>query len=176
MKLELLEDLYVQQLAELRDAERQLARILRKLAKTVSLDDLRKAFEDHTKITREQTKRLEEILARRGGEGRAHKSKAMSGLLFNAKELLKHPPEDRQLLEAALISAAQKVEAFETAAYAGVHTYAKFLGYRDDMELLERTYQEEKKMEDQLTGFGENLTFEAAESETPIEAGRGAAQ
>lgn len=171
MKLELLEDLYNEQLAELYDSEKQTLRVLNKAAKTVALDELKGRFKAHAKETKQQINRLEEIMGRRGGV-RAKKSKAMAGLLATPKELFKQPPADQQLCETALVAAAVKVESFESICYATLHTYAKFLSQQEDLPLLDKSFQEEKQMEDQLTTFAESLTFEAAESETAVAAPR----
>src|SRR4051794_3602679 len=98
MKLELLEDLYAQELAALYDAEKQTIALAPAIIEALTNDETCQAFEQHLNITKEQAVRLEEILGRRG-QGRMKKSQAMSGLLADTQELLRQGTDDPELLE-----------------------------------------------------------------------------
>ncbi|HWH70210.1 MAG TPA: DUF892 family protein [Candidatus Sulfotelmatobacter sp.] len=172
MKLELLEDLYTQALAELQDGEKQLLKLIPKMAKAVSTEELRTLFQQHTEETKNQARRLEELLGRRA-KGKPKKAKAMTGLLAEAKELLSQEEMDPQLLDAALTAASQKVEAFEITCYACAHNYARLLGFHEDLKPLEESFHEEEKMEEKLSAISESLAMEELESETegePVQA------
>ena len=169
MKMELLEDLYKQKLAELLDGEKQLLKFLPKMSKAVADENLRAILEKHTQETKVQRKRLEAIIARRGVE-ETKKSKAMSGILAESKELLNQQESaDPQILTLALGSAAQDVEGHEITGYACAHTYAKLLGFQEDLEPLEQTFEEEKKMENDLVAIAEGLAVEEVGNETSFE-------
>ena len=68
--------------------------------------------------------------------------------------------------DAALISAAQRVEHYEIAAYGTVRTYAEILGEQTAVDLLERTLQEEKETDERLTELAQSINVEAASPST----------
>ena len=168
MKLELLEDFYIQELKDIYDAEKQISRILPKMARATNSPDLKAAFEEHHKVTKRQVKRLDEIFNRLGESPKGKRCKAMAGLVKEAKEFL---AEDAvpEVVDVGLITAAQKVEHYEIATYGSLATYAKLLGFAQDKELLGETLQEEKATDGQLTVLAESLNLEAAEGETAAE-------
>src|SRR5689334_5297852 len=143
MKPETLEQFYVEELRDLFDAEKQLLRALPRMAKAASHDELKTAFERHTKQTQEQANRLERILSKRDKNSRGKKCRAMRGLLEEGKEMMEEDPEPG-IMDVGLITNAQKVEHYEIAGYGCMVTYAKLLGFKDDAILLAKTLQEEK--------------------------------
>lgn len=166
MKLELMEDLYVEELRDLYDSEKQLLKMLPKMAKAVQASELREAFANHTDETRQQVKRLEEIFKRLGEEPEGKKCKAMKGLIAEAKDFLGEEAEP-ELVDVGLITAAQKVEHYEIAGYGCAATYAKLLGHEEDARALHQTLQEEKAADEKLTLLAQGINVEAAEGELP---------
>jgi len=164
MKLELLEDLYLQTLAELFDAEKQLVKTLPKIAKAMTTDEVRQLFEKHTEETKVQMERLKQLMTQRGVD-QARKSKSMGGLVSETKDLLKEGASDPELLEAALVANAQKIEAQEITTYACAHNFARLLGFHDDLKPLEDSFHEEEQMEEKLSTLSESLNVEELESE-----------
>ena len=167
MALESLHDLYVEELRDLYNAENQLLKALPKLAKAASDPNLRAAFEEHLEVTRGQVDRLDRIFKRLGERPTGKKCVAMQGLIEEGKEMMEEdaPPA---VLDAALISAAQKVEHYEMAGYGCVRTYARLLGYDDAAELLQETLDEEGEADHKLTELAETvINVEAEEEEEP---------
>ena len=112
MALESLQDLYLEQLKDLHSAERQIIEALPKMIAATTHPELRQAFEKHLRQTEEQLRRLEQIGKRAGQDLSGHKCKGMEGLLEEGKELMEERA-DSDVLNAALISAAQRVEHYE---------------------------------------------------------------
>lgn len=166
MKLELMEDLYLEELRDLYDAEKQLLKALPKMAKAVEAEELREAFTVHAGETRKQIERLEEIFKRFGEEPEGKKCKAMKGLIAEAKDYLGEEGEP-ELVDVGLITAAQKVEHYEIAGYGCVATYARLLGFEDDARALHQTLLEEKATDEKLTLLAQGINIEAAQKETP---------
>jgi ferritin-like metal-binding protein YciE len=166
MKMELMEDLYLHELRDLYDAEKQLLKTLPKMAQAIRSSDLRQGFENHAKETEEQIHRLEKVFKRIGESPSGPKCEGMAGLLAEGEKLLKEDAEP-ELLEAGLIAAAQKIEHYEIAGYGCVCTYAKLLGFNEDKELLGQTLQEEKSQDGKLTLLAESINLEAAAGEMP---------
>ena len=99
----------------------------------------------------------------------------MEGLVKEGEEMIKEEELEGEALDAGLISAAQRVEHYEIAAYGCVRTYAKLLGQDDAAELLEQTLGEEKETDQKLTMLAENINVEAEEEESSKSKGKGKA-
>ena len=145
-----LHDLFVDELKDILGAEKQLLKGLRKMYKAAVNEDLKKAFEDHYNETEGQVERLKEVFQILGLAARGKKCKAMAGLLEEAEEIIDSFEED-PALDAALISAAQKVEHYEIASYGCLVTYAKLMDHSEAEQLLQQTLEEEKQTDSLLT-------------------------
>lgn len=164
--MELMEDLYLEELRDLYDAEKRLIKALPKMAKAAQSRELREAFLTHTDETKRQLERLEKIFERFNEEPGGKKCKAMSGLVAEAKDYLGEEAEP-ELVDVGLITAAQKIEHYEIAGYGCVTTYAKLLGLEDDARELHQTLVEEKGADEKLTLLAQNINVEAAQGEMP---------
>jgi len=156
MALESLQELYLEQLRDLHSAERQIIDALPKMIEKTSHPELRRGFELHLRQTEEQLRRLEEIGRRIGKDLGGHKCKGMEGLLEEGEELMKERA-DSDVLDAALIAAAQRVEHYEMAGYGCARTYARLLGLEDDAKTLQRTLDEEGETDHKLTDLAERV-------------------
>lgn len=156
MALESLQELYLEQLRDLHSAERQIIDALPKMIEKTSHPELRRGFELHLRQTEEQLRRLEEIGRRIGKDLGGHKCKGMEGLLEEGEELMKERA-DSDVLDAALIAAAQRVEHYEMAGYGCARTYARLLGLEDDARTLQRTLDEEGETDHKLTELAERV-------------------
>lgn len=150
MEMESLQDLYVEELKDLYNAENQLIKALPKMAKAASADELKSAFEEHLEVTRGHVERLEQIFNKLGKSPKGKKCIAMEGLIEEGKELMEEDV-DPEVLDAGLICAAQKVEHYEIASYGCVRTYAKLLGDKEATRLLQETLDEEGEADKMLT-------------------------
>jgi ferritin-like metal-binding protein YciE len=159
MKLMSLEELLADESDELKDlysAENQLVKALPKMAKATESDDLRKAFEHHLEQTRNQVRRIEQICNELSVKPGGKKCVAMEGLIEEGKEILSADAEP-EILDAALIGAAQKVEHYEISAYGTARAHAKQLGFMRAADLLGETLSEEEKADEKLTMLAENM-------------------
>lgn len=163
MALDSLEDLYVEELKDLWSAEKQLIRVLPRMAKAATNVDLAKAFETHLEQTEEHVARLEHIFDDLGRSPRGKKCKGMEGLLEEGKEVMQEKAEP-DVLDAALISAAQRVEHYEMAGYGSVRTYARQLGFVDQARILQQTLDEEGATDKLLTALAESRINQDAEN------------
>jgi ferritin-like metal-binding protein YciE len=162
MKMESLRDLYVDELKDLYSAENQILKALPKMAKAASSDDLRSAFEEHLEQTKIHVERLEQIFERLEQSPKGKKCKGMEGLIEEGKELLEEDAEP-EVLDAGLISAAQRVEHYEMAAYGCVRTYARLLEEGEAAGLLQQTLDEEGQTDKKLSQLAEGINLEAAQ-------------
>lgn len=154
MKLDSMKDLYVSVLQDAHDGEMQMIKALPKLARGATSPELAKAFQSHLEETKEQAKRLEQILADLGEKPGANPCEAMEGLVAEGDEMLK-AKGDAATRDAGLIVAAQKVEHYEIAGYGSLCTFARLLGREFDETLLEQCLEEEKHADEALTALAE---------------------
>jgi ferritin-like metal-binding protein YciE len=163
MEHKALKELFVDELKDLYSAENQLIKTLPKMAKAATSDDLRAGFEHHLEQTKEHACRIEEICNELGEKPTGKKCAGMEGLIEEGKEMMDEFEDD--VLDAAMISAAQRVEHYEIAAYGTVRTYAELLGHHRAVELLEQTLEEEKETDQKLTELAGTINVEAISAE-----------
>lgn len=166
--LESLHDLFIEELRDLYDAEKQLVQALPLMARAANSEDLAKGFETHLEETREHVRRIEKIFQALGESPEGKHCPAMAGLITEAKETIGEDA-DPDVLDAALIVAAQKVEHYEIAGYGSVRTFARLLKYGEAATLLETTLKEESLTDDKLTGLAEELNIKAEHAEDAAE-------
>jgi ferritin-like metal-binding protein YciE len=155
-----LHDLFVDELRDIYDAEKQLTKALPKMAKAADSEDLRAAFEEHLEITRMQVNRLEEVFKSLGMAARGKPCEGMKGLIEEGQEKMQEL-EQGATLDAALIASAQKVEHYEIASYGTLATFAEIMGQQDAKDLLGQTLDEEKEADEKLTQVAGQINFEA---------------
>ena len=160
MKLESLRDLFVDELKDLYSAERQLVKALPKMAKAATSRDLKRAFESHLKETKGQVARLDKVFASLDLSPKGKKCKAMEGLIKEGSELMEEDAEP-EVMDAALIAAAQRVEHYEMAGYGCVRTFAQVLGETKAASLLQETLDEEGAADQKLTEIAKHINVEA---------------
>ena len=160
MRNESLRELYIAQLKDLYSAEQQLLVALPQLANAATSPDLKQGFELHLAQTQGHVQRLEQVLAQLGESPEGKTCAAMQGLVKEGNEAIGEN-ERGEVLDAALIAAAQRVEHYEIAGYGTVVTYAELLGEDEAAQLLNATLQEEGDTDKQLTALARNINVEA---------------
>lgn len=165
MQMENLQDLFKEDLKDVLNAENQLLKALPKMAKAATNEQLRESFETHLEETKVHVERVEQVMESIGMPARGKTCKAMQGLLEEGKEVMSEDAED-DVMDAALIGTAQKVEHYEIATYGTLCTYAELLGLRDAKRLLGQNLEEEKKTDQLLTELAESvINLEAADAD-----------
>ncbi|HZD50454.1 MAG TPA: ferritin-like domain-containing protein [Silvibacterium sp.] len=160
MKLETLRELYIDELKDLYSAETQITKALPKLVETATNSALRQAFEHHLEETRNHVTRLEQIFEGLDESPKGKTCEGMKGLLKEGDERAGEDG-DADVLDAGLISAAQRVEHYEIAAYGSARTYAELLGEKEAVRLLTDTLEEEKAADTKLTQVARKINVEA---------------
>jgi ferritin-like metal-binding protein YciE len=154
MKLDTLQDLFLDTLKDTYDAEHQITKALPKMAKATSNPQLKAAFEKHLTQTENQIKRLERVFEAVGKKATRKSCAGMKGLIEEGSELMKEDAE-AEVLDAGLIAAAQKVEHYEISAYGTLAAYANLLGDNQSVKLLQQTLDEEKQTDENLSKLAE---------------------
>ncbi len=155
-----LRELYLDELRDLYDAENRLVKALPKLAKEAESQELRSGFEEHLEQTKGHVERLQEIFEAMGEKPSGKRCAAMVGLIQEGDEMMDEDFENG-VKDAALISAAQRVEHYEIAAYGCVKTWAGLLGEKEAQDLLQQTLNEEKETDEKLTEISEGINTDA---------------
>ena len=165
MQMENLQDLLKEDLKDVLHAENQIIKALPKMIKTASNPQLQEAFQMHLEETKQQVDRLEQVMQMMGMPVKGKTCKAMQGIIEEGKEVMSEDAED-DVMDAALIGAAQKVEHYEIATYGTLCTYAELLGLRDAKRLLGQNLEEEKRTDAKLTQLAESvINLEAADAD-----------
>ena len=163
MSVKTLKDLFVDELKDMYNAENQLTKALPQMAKKTS-EKLKNAFESHLSETENQIKRLDKVFKELEMEPKGKKCEAMAGLVKEAKEMMDEV-EDENVLDAALISAGQKVEHYEIASYGTLRTFAEILGLSDSVDLLQENLDEEGAADEKLTKIAKSEVNAEAETQ-----------
>ena len=168
MTNESLKELYIDELRDLYSAETQLVKALPKLAKAATSEELSAAFEEHLEQTKGHVQRLEQIFESLDESPKGKKCVGMEGLIKEGSELTGE--FEGEVLDAGLISAAQRVEHYEIAAYGTVAAFAELLGETEQQSLLNETLQEEKETDEKLTELSREINVQANGAEGDEEA------
>jgi len=160
---ETIQDLLVEEMQDLYDAEKQLVKALPKMVKAASNEELSQAFENHLEQTKGHVERLERAFQLLEQKPKGKACAAMKGLIAEAQERIE-ANEGSALGDSAMICAAQKVEHYEIAGYGTLKTWAEELGLEDVAALLEETLNEEKETDKLLTEIAEKVLPDAEDS------------
>ena len=159
--MKILKDLFLDELADMYDAERRIVKALPKMAKAATCPDLKAAIQSHLKETEGHVTKLEEVFQSFNQKAKGKTCEATVGLLEEGDEIaadFKGSPA----INAALISAAQKVEHYEMASYGCLHEWAGLLGNEEAAGLLLEILGEEKAANEKLTALARASSNEEA--------------
>lgn len=154
LKLESVQDLFLAELRDLHDAEKQLVDALPKMADAASSRELKEAFSHHLEETKKHVTRLDQIFKNLSEEPKGQTCEAMKGLIKEGEEFIRAKGEP-EVRDAGLIGAAQRVEHYEMAGYGTAKTLAQRLGFLDIAKILDTTLKEEKAADEKLTTVAE---------------------
>jgi ferritin-like metal-binding protein YciE len=149
-----LHDAFLDEVRDAYDAEKQLTKALPKLAKAATSAVLRDAFETHLEETREHVQRLERVLEALGEKVRGKHCDGIEGIIKEGSSVMDED-FDEVTMDASLIAAAQRAEHYEMAAYGTLVAWAKAMGHKDAVKLLQKTLDEEKAADEKLTSIAE---------------------
>ncbi|MGO3933928.1 ferritin-like domain-containing protein [Rhodopseudomonas pseudopalustris] len=150
-----MDDLFVHQLQDIYYAEKQLVKALPKMADKASNAQLKQGFLSHLDETRTHVQRLEQVFQMHGAQAKAVDCPAIDGIIEEAEEVTGEV-EDKAVLDAALINAAQAAEHYEITRYGSLISWAKQLGRNDCAAVLQKTLDEEKATDKKLTALAES--------------------
>lgn len=152
--LDSLDDLLVQQIRDLYDAEHRLTKALPDFADAATSPELKQAFSRHLTETEKHVQRLDEVFTLLGRKPEGSACQAMKGLVKEGEQMI-HADGDADVKDAALIAAAQRVEHYEIAGYGTARTFAEHLGHLDAARILQATLDEEGEANKTLTRIAE---------------------
>jgi Mn-containing catalase len=155
---EMIEQLLVEQLRDLLNAEGQLVKALPKMVKSARAESLKSALEHHLEETKEQVDRLKDAFGLVGSPAKGKPCKGMEGLIAEGEEVMEEGQElDDMAADLALIAAAQKVEHYEISAYGTARTMAGQIGLPAVAELLNKSLAEEEIADNLMTQLAREL-------------------
>jgi len=153
-KLKNLDDLFVDTLKDLYDAEHQIVKALPKMMEQAKSSELKQGFKDHLDVTKRQIERIENIFKELSIPAKGKHCAGMEGLIKEGEEVMKEEI-DPEVKDAALIAAAQKIEHYEISGYGTARTFAQALGHQNFARMLDTTANEEGQTDKKLTMLAE---------------------
>lgn len=156
-----MDDLFIHQLKDVYYAEKRIIVTLPKMVQKATSPELKQGFEMHLGQTKNHVKRLEKVFELHGVPADSVTCPAIDGIIKEADEVA-GDIADKNVLDAALIAAAQAVEHYEIARYGTLIAWAKELGADDCVDLLEQNLEEEKETDEKLTNLAEGSINRAA--------------
>ena len=149
-KIPTLHELLVEEIRDIYHSETQITKALPKMVKKATSSALKAGFEKHLQETHAQIERLERCFELLNEKVKGTPCEAMKGIIKEGEEVMGKDMEP-EVLDAALVACAQKVEHYEIASYGTVCTWATQLGLVDVAALLNETLDEEKATDEKLT-------------------------
>jgi ferritin-like metal-binding protein YciE len=149
-----IDDLFVHMLRDIYYAEKKIVKTLPDMVKKATDSNLKQAFQAHLGETENHVSRLEQVFQMHGVRAKAIDCPAIDGILKEADEVTGEV-DDKKLLDAALIAAAQAVKHYEITRYGTLIAYAKQLGRADCAQVLRQTLDEEKAADKKLNSIAE---------------------
>jgi ferritin-like metal-binding protein YciE len=150
-----MDDLFVHTLRDIYYAERQILKALPEMIEKSSDPQLKQGFQAHQGETKNHVTRLEQVFRLQGQEPKGLDCPAIDGIIEEAEDVAGEV-EDKSVLDAALIAAAQAVEHYEITRYGSLIAWAKELGRNDCAALLQQNLDEEKAADRKLTSIAES--------------------
>lgn len=147
-----MDDLFVHTLRDIYYAEHQITKALPDMIAKATAPELKQGFEMHLRETEGQIERLRQVFRQHGVEEKGVTCPAIDGIISEANEIAGEV-EDKQVLDAALIAAAQAVEHYEITRYGTLVAWAKQLGREDCAALLQQSLDEETATDEKLTSL-----------------------
>lgn len=151
MELKALEDVFLHEISELYDVEQQLIKALPKMAKAANSSVLKSAFETHYKQTQRHAERLEKVFKALGRDVTSRDCEPISDMIRQGETVIAMKAGEPEVMDAALIAVAQKVEHYEIASYGSARSHANTMGYSKIADVLEDTLTEEEQTDALLT-------------------------
>jgi ferritin-like metal-binding protein YciE len=150
-----MDDLFVHALRDIYYAEKQIVQSLPEMIEKASDPQLKQGFQSHLGETKNHVTRLEQVFRLLRQEPRGVDCPAIDGIIDEAEEIAGEV-EDKSVLDAALIAAAQAVEHYEITRYGTLIAWAKELGRNEVATLLQQNLEEEKAADKKLTAMAES--------------------
>lgn len=159
-----MDDLLVDQLEDLYDAEQRIVDALPKMVEAASCNELKAAFQEHLAQTKLHVSRLEQAFSLLNRDPNRKTCEAAKGLIKEGEQVIDCDGEDA-VKDAALIAAGQRVEHYEIAGYGSARSFARCCGHEEVAQLLQQTLDEEGHADSKLTSIAENsINARAAQS------------
>ena len=148
-------DLFVHTLKDIYYAENQIVKSLPDMIEKASDARLKQGLQAHLGETKGHVQRLEQVFKLHGVKAEGVDCPAIDGILEEADEVA-GDIADKQVLDAAIVAAAQAVEHYEMTRYGTLIAWAKQLGRNDCASLLAQNLEEEKAADAKLTMLAES--------------------
>ena len=159
-----LQELFVNELRDAFDAEKQLLKALRKMARAAKHPELQAAFTQHMEETTAQVATLEEVFGLLELKPRGKHCPGIAGIIEEGNEAISEISKGA-VRDAALVGGGKRAEHYEIAAYTTLVGMARQLGHREAADKLSEILAEETATDKKLDGLAK-VMLAAAQQES----------
>lgn len=161
----MLDKFFYDELKDIYWAEKHLTKVLPRMSKAATSEELSSALDEHLEVTEGHIERLEQVFEILGKKAQAKKCEAMDGITKEGASVVEETEDGSSTRDVGIIISCQKVEHYEMAAYGGLTQLAKTMGLTEIADILGQTLEEEKQADETLTSIAENNINLQAEEE-----------
>jgi ferritin-like metal-binding protein YciE len=162
MSVKTLRDLVIEGVQDIYNAEQQLTKTLPKLANKAKSSNLKSALEEHLKQTESHVQRLEKVFKELDMSPKGKTCEGIKGIVSEGEELLSEI-KGEEVLDSAIIGAAQKTEHYEISSYGTLINLTNRLGLNNASSYLKDNLNEEYEADDKLSKIAESEANQRAE-------------
>jgi len=148
-------DLFLHTLQDIYYAEKKIVSSLPDMVEKATNRDLTASFKAHLEETKTHVSRLDQVFSLLNQSPKGTNCPAIDGIIEEANDIA-GDVADKEVLDAALIAAAQAVEHYEITRYGTLIAWARELGRKDCASLFEETLAEERAADHALTNLAES--------------------
>lgn len=164
MTMNSLQQLFEHELEDIYYAEHELLDVLDQLADQTENEEISQAFEEHRKQTEQQVERVEEVFDMIGEPPEEEECEGIQGLISEHENFLEQDP-DQEILDVFNLTAAQKTEHYEIAAYGNLALLADRLGMDEAGDILHENLEEEEQTLEKLKDLTSNFDYDGIQSQ-----------
>jgi len=137
-------DLAVQALGEIYDAEHQFLEGQREMEQQATDQDLKSSIQQHISDTEQHIRNLEQVFEQLGQQPQRQTNEVAQGLVSHAQQNMQ-AAENEAIRDCIIVASVIKVEHFEMASYRGLITGAQQMGQNEVVNLLSENMQQEEQ-------------------------------
>lgn len=157
MSMDSTRQMFIHELADLRDAEMRLGAAMLKIEKKVSDPNLKHLLERHRTDTIDHIQRLDDAFAELNEKPRKQACRGMMGVIDEFQHFVREEKPDKAILDVYAVAASIKAKHYEMSSYESLLAMARKLELDEIATQLEENLSEEKNSLKEFQEIGQEL-------------------